>query len=68
MPAILSRLSILFKNYILSRDLKNTKILLYKLFVRYLDVKPTCVNAALDFYEMFYSFLSKYSPVYLLSS
>jgi len=37
MPAILSRLSILFINYI-SRDLDNTKILLYKFFVRYLIV------------------------------
>jgi len=46
MPAILSRLSILFINYI-SRDLDNTKILLYKLFIRYLVVKPVCVNAAL---------------------
>jgi len=45
MPAILSRLSILF-SYI-SRDLDNTKILLYKLSVRYLVVKPVCVNAAL---------------------
>jgi len=45
MPAILSRLSIIFINY-LSRDLKNTKILLYKLFVRYLVVKPTSINAA----------------------
>jgi len=32
-PVILSRLSILFINYI-SRDLDNTKILLYELFVR----------------------------------
>jgi len=31
MPAILSGLYIFFKNYI-SRDLDNTKILLYKLF------------------------------------
>jgi len=46
MPAILSRFSILFINY-LSRDLDNTKILLYKLFVRYLFFKqPACVNAA----------------------
>jgi len=44
MFAILSRLSILFINYIL-RKLDNTKILLYKLFVRYLIVKPACVNA-----------------------
>jgi len=45
MPAILSRLSILFMNY-MWRDLDNMKILLYKLFVRYLVVKPACVNAA----------------------
>jgi len=45
MPAILSRLSILFINYIL-RALDNTKIILYELFVRYLVVKPACVNAA----------------------
>jgi len=45
MPAILSRISIRFKYYIL-RDLDNTKILLYKVFVRYLVVKPVCVNAA----------------------
>jgi len=44
-PTILSRLSILLISYI-SRDLDNTKILLYKLFVRYLVVKPECVNAA----------------------
>jgi len=44
MPALLSRLSILFINYI-SRNLDNTKILLYKLFFRYLVVKPACVNA-----------------------
>jgi len=49
MPAILNRLSIDFKKlqYIL-HDLNNTKILLYKLFVQYLVVKPACVNAALD--------------------
>jgi len=35
-------------NYIL-RELDNTKILLYKLFVRYLVVKPVCSNAALVF-------------------
>jgi len=29
------------------RDLNNTKILLYKLLIRYLVVKPACVNAAL---------------------
>jgi len=46
-PAIISRLSILFVNYI-SRDLDNTKILLYKFFVLYLVVKPACVNATLD--------------------
>jgi len=45
MPAILSRLSILYINFI-SRDFDYVKILLYKLFVRYLVVKPTCVNAA----------------------
>jgi len=45
MPAILSRLSILFINYI-SRDLSDTKMLLYKFFVRYLVVKLACVNAA----------------------
>jgi len=46
MTATLSRLSNLFINYI-SRDLDNTNILLYKLFFRYLVVKPACVNAAL---------------------
>jgi len=46
MSAILSRLSILFINY-MSRDLDKTKILLYKLFVRYVVVKPECVKAAL---------------------
>jgi len=44
MPVILSGLCILFLNYI-SRDLDNTKTLLYKLFVRYLVVKPACGNA-----------------------
>jgi len=44
-PALLSRLFDLFKNYI-SRDFDNTKILLYKLFVWYLVIKPACVNAA----------------------
>jgi len=39
MPAILSRVSIFFINYI-SRDLNNTKILLYKLFIQHLVVKP----------------------------
>jgi len=46
MPTILSRLSILFINHI-SRDLDDTIILFYKLFVRYLIVKPAYVNAAL---------------------
>jgi len=46
MPVILSRLSI-FINY-KSRDLDNIKILLYKLFVRYLVVKPACVNVVLE--------------------
>jgi len=46
MTAIFSRLSILIIKYI-SRDLDNAKLLLYKLFVRYLVVKPACVNAAL---------------------
>jgi len=45
MPAVLSRLSNLFINYI-SRDLDNTKILLYKLSIWYLVVKPVRVNAA----------------------
>jgi len=45
MPANLSRISILFLNYILS-NLDYTSIVLYKLFVRYLVVKPACVNAA----------------------
>jgi len=45
MPAILSRLSILFINDI-SRDLDDTKAHLYKFFVQYLVVKPACVNAA----------------------
>jgi len=44
-PAILSRLSILFINYYIAY---NTKIVLYKLFVRYMVVKPACVNAALS--------------------
>jgi len=47
MPAILSRLSILFVNYI-SRDPNNTKTLLYKLFIQCLFVKRVCVNAALN--------------------
>jgi len=41
MSAILSRLSIRFRNYI-SRDLDNTKILLFKLSIRYL-VCQTCM-------------------------
>jgi len=45
MPAIFSRLSILLINYVLG-DLDKTKILLYKLFVRYLVVKPASVNVA----------------------
>jgi len=47
MLAILSRLSIFFINPYM-RDLDNTKILLYKLLVRYLVVKLACVNAALN--------------------
>jgi len=46
MPENLSRSFILFVNYI-SRDLDYTKILLFKLFVRYLVVTPACVNEAL---------------------
>jgi len=45
MPVILNSLSNLFINYIF-RDLDNTKVVLYKLFVRYLVVKPACINAA----------------------
>jgi len=45
MPEILSSLSIFFINYTL-RDLDNLNMLLYKLFVRYLVVKPACVNSA----------------------
>jgi len=45
MPAISSRLSMLFINYILL-DLDNMKILLYKLSVWYLVVKPACVTVA----------------------
>jgi len=37
----------LHKLYILC-DLDNTKILLYRRFVRHLVVKPVCVNAALN--------------------
>jgi len=47
MSAVLSRLSLL-KNYI-SHDLGNITILLYKVSVWYLVVKPVCVNAALFF-------------------
>jgi len=46
MPAILSRISNLFTNYI-SRDLDKTKILFYKFFFRYVVVKPAFVNAAI---------------------
>jgi len=46
MLVMLSRLYVLFVNYI-SRDLDNTKILLYKLFFRYLVVKAACVKSAL---------------------
>jgi len=45
MPANLSRISILFINYILP-NLDYPNIVLYKIFVRYLVVKPVCVNAA----------------------
>jgi len=44
MPAILSRLSIFFINYI-SRDL-DSAMLLSQVFVRDLVAKPACVNAA----------------------
>jgi len=44
-PTVRSKLSILFTNKMLS-DLDNKKMHLYKLFVRYLIVKPACVNAA----------------------
>jgi len=46
MSAILSRIINLFIT-IISRDLDNSKIIFYKLFVRYLVVKLACVNAAL---------------------
>jgi len=50
MLAVSSNLSILFTNYTL-HELDNTKMLLYKLSVRFLVVKPACVlftvNAAL---------------------
>jgi len=39
------KVSILFTNKIL-RELGNKKVLFYKLFVRYLVVKPVCINAA----------------------
>jgi len=42
MTEILSRFSNFFINYI-PRDLDNTKMVLYKLFIRYLVVKPVCV-------------------------
>jgi len=45
MTANLGRISILFLNYILS-NLDYPSIVLYKLFVPYLVVKPVCVNAA----------------------
>jgi len=41
-----SRLSILFINNI-SRDLDNTKILIYMFFIRYLVIKPACENAVI---------------------
>jgi len=47
MPAILSRLYILFINYI-SLDLDNIEVLSNKLSVWYLVVKPACENAALS--------------------
>jgi len=46
MPAVLSRVFILFTNYI-SRNFDNPEILLYKLFFWYLIFKPACVNAVL---------------------
>jgi len=36
----------LHKLLYISRDFDITKILFYELFVRYLVVKPSCVNAA----------------------
>jgi len=45
MPAIFSRFSIFFINPKL-RVFDNIKILLHKLFVRYLVVKPACLNVA----------------------
>jgi len=62
MPATLSRLSIFFINYIL-RELDNKKILLYKLSVRHLVIKPTCVNVVLvgksetDLYYKVFNFI-----------
>jgi len=50
MHAILSMLFVHFIINYISRDLDNTKILLYKFFVRHLVVKPACVNAPLAFY------------------
>jgi len=49
------------------RDLDNTNRLLYKLFVRYLIVKPACVNAALV-YSFIYlpSFLGQISSKWLV--
>jgi len=61
MPAILSRLSILCMNYI-SSDLANTKILLSKLFFRYLVVKPACVNAALEWQLWFIDLSDSAAP------
>jgi len=51
MFAILSRLFILFINEV-SRDRDNTKMLLNKLFIRYLVVKRACVNAATAMFEV----------------
>jgi len=62
MPAVLSRLSILVINDI-SRDLNNTKILLYNFFVRYVVVTPACVNVALVS-----GFCCMYVRTYLFSS
>jgi len=52
MPAILSSPSILFLNYCIIAwpwQIKNT---LHKLFVRYLVVKPACINAAYMCFKM----------------
>jgi len=62
MPAILSRLSILFINST-SRDLDNTKILSYKLFDRCLIVKLACVNAALQSFPLAQQAISKITHV-----